>query len=157
MVSCEMLSLIFSCTTRSANKRRLQRAYPSGGELHTSAITHASCSPSNLRLYIRLGRRGFKNVSNPSNTNRFRTRSTVGILTSNALQISWSCQPSSAFNSILACVNVRAFAVPEPISANNLSRSSTFRATMYFLAIAFPFQESILPFRSPINSCLTAY
>ena len=147
----------FRCTTLSASRRKLQRAYPSGGELHTKAISRASCSPSILRRYTRCGRRGFKDASNPSNTNCFRTRSTVGMLTFSALQISRSHPPASAFKRIRACVNVRALAVPEPIPANNFSRSSTCSVLTYFLARATLFQGSIPPRPSPINLCLTRH
>jgi hypothetical protein len=38
-----------------------------------------------------------------------------------------------------------------------VGKTTTAVTVAHGLAIAFPFQESILPFRSPINSCLTAY
>ena len=40
--------MIFNCTTQFVNKRILQRAYPSGGELHTGQklvllVRHPTC------------------------------------------------------------------------------------------------------------------
>jgi len=90
-------STMFSSTTFSSSRRRLQRAKPSGAGEQVRAISFASAAPSKIRgraefgLYLR-----FSVDSNPSSTSCWRARATLLTLVSSAAEIALSLQPSPA-------------------------------------------------------------
>src|SRR3990172_5310319 len=131
-VSCEIVSASFNSTTRPANKRSVQRAWPTGASLQVSAMSRASCFPSSFRRCP--GRRlSFKALGKPPSTKRWRTRSTHGRLTSSASTMSASVKPVLALSKICARFIFRARTVPLLVSAGNSSRSASVKSTMYFL------------------------
>src|SRR6266542_3228020 len=81
----ETASTMSNSTSRSANSRRLQRAWPAGGAPHTSATRWACCAPSSLRRYSRRDARRCSAASSPSSAHCLRSRETVGWLVSTAL------------------------------------------------------------------------
>ena len=155
MVSWEMLSMNFNCKTWSASKRRFQRVYPSG-RWTINQCNHPSflCAIQLAAIYVidptwfqkSLEPFKYKLLPNPFNCGNVYLQCFADFLV---------LLPSSAFKRILACVNVRAFDIPEPISDNSFLVSSVFKVMMYLLALAFLFSESILPFLSPITPGLT--
>src|SRR5208282_1790918 len=97
-------STMFSSTTFSSSRRKLQRANPSGAGEQVRAINFASAAPSKIRgraefgLYLRVSAAAI-----PSSTSRRRVRPILLMLVSNAAEIALSPQPSpasdtSAFN-----------------------------------------------------------
>src|SRR5271166_5432056 len=136
---------MFSSTTFSSSRRRLQRANPSGAGEQVRAINLASAAPSKIRgraefgLYLR-----FSVASNPSSTSCCRVRETVLMLVSSAAEIALSLHPSppsdtSAFSRMRALVSSCAELLPARINASSRSRSSMVNFTTYFLpAISFP-------------------
>src|SRR5208282_5445239 len=96
-------STILSSTTFSSNSRKLQRAKPSGGWEHASAISLASFSPSKIRA-------------------------TGGL--SRTLRLSTASE-TSAFNKISAFVSRLAGIFPLVLSASSRSRSSALSRTTY--------------------------
>src|SRR5262249_19349147 len=134
-VSWETPARYASSTSLLARRRRVQRASPVGGLLQAKAIRWASAAPSILCSRGLSGRRGSRAASSPSSTNRLRTRSAVGRLTSTASPMAWSGSPWSAFNNTRAWISRRAAPLPDEISARKLARSASLRVTMYFLSM----------------------
>ena len=126
---------------RAASSLNVQRLRPSGGFWQAKAIRWASPSPSNVRLYCRRGLRRSNAASRPSSTNPFRTRSTVALATSTPWAMASSPQPgpsgpASAFSRILACISLRAAALPRESISCSIRRSAPVNVTIYFFFIA---------------------
>ena len=130
--SCEMSEANSKATTRSASKRKVQRAWPFGGTLHTSAIKRASCLLFNLRG---CPDRGFsaKACGKPASTKRLRVRSTVARPTCNTSAINSSDNPSSALSKMRARITFRADGLPRRMNSSSSSRSVDSRSTLYFI------------------------
>ena len=129
-LSYDMESANPNSTALSASKRNVQRAWPSGGLLHATAMRWASSLP--LSLHRGPGRDcSLSALSNPSSTNRLRGRHTVAMPTSKAAAICRSNNPSSAFLRIRARVTLLAGAFPRRVTWRRCSRSSSLRSTRY--------------------------
>src|SRR5262245_1706828 len=70
-VSRAILSTTSNSTNLSTSNRKVQRFCPSGGVLQATAMSCASCWPSNLRWYWRRGARRCRAASTPSSTQRW--------------------------------------------------------------------------------------
>src|SRR5215210_1605850 len=145
--SYEQESASFSCTTRSASNCKVQRCRPSGAFEQASAIRRACAFGSSLGFLP--GRGSSLMASNPTSTNRLRTRSTVAIPTLRAATISSSVEPPDAFNRIRARVSLRDEVLPRRMSCCSCSRSSALKSTMYFffgISGVYAIQRSIINF-----------
>src|SRR5271169_5832915 len=136
---------MFSSTTFSSSRRRLQRANPSGAGEQVRAINLASAAPSKIRLRAEFGLcLRFSDASSPSSTSRRRRRPILLILVSSATEIALSLQPSpasdtSALSRMRAFVSSCAGLLPARTRDSSRSRSSLLSRTTYFLtAISFP-------------------
>src|SRR5271155_4791778 len=136
---------MFSSTTFSSSRRRLQRANPSGAGEQVRAINLASAAPSKIRLRAEFGLcLRFSAASSPSSTIRRRRRPILLILVSSATEIALSLQPSpasdtSALSRMRAFVSSCAGLLPARTRDSSRSRSSLLSRTTYFLtAISFP-------------------
>src|SRR5271166_2085331 len=136
---------MFSSTTFSSSRRRLQRANPSGAGEQARAINLASAAPSKIRWRAEFGLcLRFSAASSPSSTSRRRRRPILLMLVSSATEIAPSLQPSpasdtSALSRMRAFVSDCAGCLPAQIIASSCSRSSALSLTTYFLtAISFP-------------------
>ena len=128
-------------TKRSANNLNVQDLRPSGAAEQAVATRNASPSPSSfLALRLRWTFR-FNAASSPCSTKRRRTRATVAVPTCNAPAMASSVRPpasesSSASNSILACVILRAAALPTDTRSPSIARSSVVNVTLYFFTLS---------------------
>src|SRR5271166_1226589 len=136
---------MFSSTTFSSSRRRLQRANPSGAGEQVRAINLASAAPSKIRLRAEFGLcLRFSAASSPSSTSRRRRRPILLMLVSSATEIALSLQPSpasdtSALSRMRAFVSSCAGLLPARTRDSSRSRSSPLSRTTYFLtAISFP-------------------
>jgi hypothetical protein len=135
-VSYDRASTYSSSTLQLASRRSVQRPCPSGGLLPARAMSWASCQPSRMRWYWRLGERRCNAAASPSLANRWRTRAMVGRLTSRAAAMSLSFQlgpwsPWSALSKMRAWAKVRAGPVPAEIKSLSCWRCPGLRLTMY--------------------------
>src|SRR4051794_21316995 len=141
-VSSEIESTTSSSTSLSASNCMVHTARPSGGGEQARAMSRASARPSSLICRGGRSRRlRSRAASRPSSTNRWRTRSTVSVLTSRASAICPSGQagpPSaaSALSRIRAWVNFRAAALPTAIRSERPWRSSASSVTLYLFIAA---------------------
>src|SRR4030042_1278995 len=136
-LSCESFSAHFSSTSWLARSRRVQRLGPFGGSLLANATISALTCPLSLRARRERGF-GSRAASNPSSTNRCRTRSTVRTPPRNASTISRSvrlrpCGLASAKSRIRAWLSLRAADFPTETNFCNWVRSSPVRVTIYLL------------------------
>src|SRR3982750_634579 len=136
-VSYETEGTCCNSTNRSASRRNVHLARPSGAGPQASATRCASAWPSNLRSYWRMVGFGRKAASSPSSTKRWRTRATVVACTSRASLMASSLQagasgPVSAFSKMRACSSARAAALPLRIIWESCACSSVVNRTIYF-------------------------
>ena len=129
-VSRQLAAAHFNSTTLSANKRRVERAGPSGGVRHAPATRCASCWPVSLRSAPRRGR----SLRQPrlSSTNRLGVRSTVANPVLSEATLCSSVESSAASRSRRARVTWRAEWLERLTSWCNCSRSSVVKSTRYF-------------------------
>src|SRR5262249_57875127 len=90
-VSWAIVSTTSNSTSRSASRRRVQRAYPGGAGAHASAVKRACCSPSSLGRPGGVSR-GLRRSSDsgPSSTACLRHDSKVRVVQPYAAATSWS-------------------------------------------------------------------
>jgi len=137
IVSYDTLSIYWSSTARSANRRSDQRAKPCGGLLQLSATKCASKSPSAFLSWTRCPWRLPKAVSRPSSTKRLLTRSIFRMLIFKTFAMSSPrvccslSSPSSQFKRTKALMTLCDWCKPLRVMDSRCSLSSFCNVTLY--------------------------